>query len=183
MRYIFPRQFDLHNVFTSKVDTRETAMPFKDYTLREAEIHQVMCRTLDKRATDAEDIRRWKSRIPKRLRGAPTTLVNKLRTLNQRCSYTELLRHYCPVEVIDSLYLSMAPGLTSSGLTTVVKARMEEKPTTTERNSSSSCCRVIGERWRSPPYHSYRPNNRADMFHRPSVSHCACISLLSRCHS
>ena len=33
MKYIFPRQFGLHNVFTSPVDLRETVQPFKDYTL------------------------------------------------------------------------------------------------------------------------------------------------------
>ncbi|PCH03091.1 Reverse transcriptase [Penicillium occitanis (nom. inval.)] len=38
MKYIFPRQFGLHNVFTSVVDSRETVQPFKDYTLREEEI-------------------------------------------------------------------------------------------------------------------------------------------------
>jgi hypothetical protein len=99
MRYMFPRQFGLHNVFTSRVDSRETAMPFKDYTLREPEIHNSMCRELGDKATNAQDTDRWKSRIPKRLRGGAAALVQKLRSLNQRCSYMELLRHYCPVEV------------------------------------------------------------------------------------
>jgi hypothetical protein len=103
MRYIFPRQFGLHNAFTSTVDTRETAMPFQDYTLREKEIHQSMCKALHNQSTDAEEIRRWKSRVPKRLRGVTTALVEKMRTLNQRCSYIELLRHYCPVEVRNSV--------------------------------------------------------------------------------
>ncbi|KAF2259198.1 hypothetical protein CC78DRAFT_525270, partial [Lojkania enalia] len=44
MRYIFPRQFGLHNVFISQVDSRETSMQFKDYTLREREIQQTMHR-------------------------------------------------------------------------------------------------------------------------------------------
>jgi telomerase reverse transcriptase len=99
MRYIFPRQFGLHNVFTSKVDSRETAMPFKDYTLREKDIHSSMCRELGNKATNTADIAKWKSRTPKRLKGSVVALVQKLRTLNQRCSYMELLRHYCPVEV------------------------------------------------------------------------------------
>lgn len=102
MRYIFPRQFGLHNVFTSKVNPRETAMPFKDYTLREKDIHQCMRRDLGEKATDSEQVSKWKDRIPKRLRGELVTLVTLLRTLNQRCSYTELLRHYCPVEVSNS---------------------------------------------------------------------------------
>jgi hypothetical protein len=99
LRYIFPRQFGLHNAFTSKVDRRETAMPFKDYTLREKEIHQSMCKALNDKATDAEAVSKWKSRVPKRLRGATMALIDRLRTLNHRCSYTELLRHYCPVKV------------------------------------------------------------------------------------
>lgn len=99
MRYMFPRQFGLHNVFTSKVDKRETAMPFKDYTLREKEIHQKMCRDLGDETSNADKVTKWKQRVPKRLRGDLVLLIAKMRTLNQRCSYTELLRHYCPVEV------------------------------------------------------------------------------------
>jgi telomerase reverse transcriptase len=74
-------------------------MPFKDYTLREKEIHQSMCKALGDKATDVEEILRWKSHIPKRLRGPTVALINRLRTLHHRCSYTELLRHYCPVKV------------------------------------------------------------------------------------
>jgi telomerase reverse transcriptase len=99
MKYIFPRQYGLHNVFTSKIDPRETAMPLKDYTLREKEIHQSMCRDLGDKASNADEKAKWKLRVPKRLRGDVVVLVNKLRILNQRCSYTEMLRHYCPVEV------------------------------------------------------------------------------------
>lgn len=99
LKYIFPRQYGLHNVFVSKVDLRETAMPFKDYTLREKEIHQSMCRALGDKVNSPDEVAKWKSRIPKRLRGNPVDLIEKLRILNQRCSYTEMLRHYCPVEV------------------------------------------------------------------------------------
>jgi telomerase reverse transcriptase len=99
MRYIFPRQFGLHNVFTSKVDSRETAMPFKDYTLREKDIHNSMCTALGDKVTDGEETARWKMRTPKRLRGHVFALIQKLRILNQRCSYMEFLRHFCPVEV------------------------------------------------------------------------------------
>ncbi|CAN9263504.1 unnamed protein product [Alternaria alternata] len=100
MRYIFPRQFGLHNVFTSKVDPRETAMPFMDYTLREKDIYSRMCRELGSEATNAEKIVKWKQRTPKRLRGDAVRLVEKLRVRNQRCSYMEMLRHYAPIEVI-----------------------------------------------------------------------------------
>ena len=94
MRYIFPRQFGLHNVFTSKVDARESAMPFKDYTLREKDIHTSMCRQLGD-----------KLRVPRRLRDNVMKLIEKLRILNQRCSYTELLRHYCHIEVCPTLIM------------------------------------------------------------------------------
>lgn len=99
MRYIFPRQFSLHNVFTSKVDPRESAMAFKDYTLREKEIHQVLSRETRKKGTTEEEVAKRKTWVPKRLRGEVIVLVNRLRKLNSKCSYTELLRHYCPVEV------------------------------------------------------------------------------------
>lgn len=74
-------------------------MPFKDYTLREKEIHTSMCRALGNRATNVTEMDKWKAHIPKRLRGATVALVDKLRILNHRCSYMELLRYYCPVEV------------------------------------------------------------------------------------
>jgi hypothetical protein len=99
MKYIFPRQFGLHNVFTSKVDPRDTALPFKDYTLREKEIQQVLQRQSSKRGISRAKVDGMKSHVPKRLRGEPVSLVNKLRKLNKKCSYIELLRHYCPVEV------------------------------------------------------------------------------------
>ncbi|KAF1929540.1 uncharacterized protein M421DRAFT_4010 [Didymella exigua CBS 183.55] len=98
MRYMFPRQYGLHNVFTCKTDKRETAMSFKDYTLREKEIHQKMCRDLGDKVSDVNEVARWKQRVPKRLRGDLVALISKMRILNQRCSYAELLHHYCPVE-------------------------------------------------------------------------------------
>jgi len=105
LRYIFPRQYGMHNVFTSKVDVRETAMPFKDYTLREKELHLAMCRELPENVRTPEQVSRWKSRLPKRLRGETIALVGKLRKLNQKCSYIELLRHYCPIEVTVTVCL------------------------------------------------------------------------------
>jgi hypothetical protein len=103
LRHIFPRQYGLHNVFTSVVDKRETTMAFKDYTLREKEIHQAMCREIPEYKRTEELVSRWRQRIPKRFRGQATALTNKLRKLNSRCSYIELLRHYCPVEVIATM--------------------------------------------------------------------------------
>ena len=89
MKYIFPRQFKLHNAFTSKVDSTETTYAFRDYTLREQEIRKV------------EELRGTSKRVrvPKRLRGAGKLLIAKLQRLHSRCSYTQLLKHYCHSQV------------------------------------------------------------------------------------
>ncbi|PQE12601.1 Telomerase reverse transcriptase protein [Rutstroemia sp. NJR-2017a BBW] len=82
MMYIFPRQFGLHNAFTSSVNPRETVQPFKDYTHREEEINTKY--TIDE-----------KVKLPKRLRGRAKSLVHKLQVLHSRCSYNKLLAYYC----------------------------------------------------------------------------------------
>lgn len=86
LMYMFPRQFGLHNVFTSILDTRETVQPFKDYTVREEEI-------------EARLRKDPKIRVPKRLRSEALRLVQKLRTLHQRCPYDALLRYHCERQV------------------------------------------------------------------------------------
>lgn len=89
MKYIFPRQFGLHNVFTSTTDSKETAQQFKDYTLREEEIaRNDVPRTIADLST---------SHLPKRLRGKPFKLLQRLQKLHIRCSYKQLLDYYCPV--------------------------------------------------------------------------------------
>lgn len=92
MMYMFPRQFGLHNVFTSHVDSTQTAQKFQDYTLREEEI-------LEKFRKKEGCINVLDVRVPKRLRGTPEHLVRRLQTLHARCSYVELLQHYCPVRI------------------------------------------------------------------------------------
>jgi telomerase reverse transcriptase len=92
MMYIFPREFGLHNVFTSFVDPRETVQPLKDYTLREEEIAS-MYGIKSKQHTGA------KVRLPRRLRGKVLELVRKLRMSHSQCSYNKLLNHYCPSPV------------------------------------------------------------------------------------
>ena len=82
LMYMFPRQFGLHNAFTSVLDTRETVQPFKDYTVREEEI-QVRLK------------KHPKIRLPKRLRGETLKLVQKLQVLHQRCPYDALLKYHC----------------------------------------------------------------------------------------
>lgn len=54
-------------------------MPFKDYSLREQEI-----------ALKPGD------KIPRRLRGRLVELIQRMQKRHARCSYVELLRHYCP---------------------------------------------------------------------------------------
>jgi len=93
MMYIFPRQFGLHNAFTSVVDYRRTAQKLQDYTLREDEISEKFPRV------DAQG-RPTKKHIPKRLRGVKH-LVERLQVLHGRCAYTEMIQHYCPVGQVD----------------------------------------------------------------------------------
>lgn len=102
MKYIFPRQFGLHNVFTSKVDTRETVQPLKDYTVREDEIVCVeeLKRIRHHGYEAGQGEPRESVKIPKRLRGKAVELVQRLQRRNNCCPYTELLRYYCPVEVL-----------------------------------------------------------------------------------
>ncbi|KAL0781131.1 hypothetical protein CaCOL14_002466 [Colletotrichum acutatum] len=81
MMYIFPRQFGLHNAFTSRVDHSKTSQRFADYTLREDEISSTF---------KGRDIK-----LPRRLRGDAKRLVQRLQLLHGRCAYAEILRHYC----------------------------------------------------------------------------------------
>lgn len=92
MKYIFPRQFGLHNVFTSTIDPKETVQPFKDYTLRE---HEITKNTRHAVPNNPSNIR---SHLPRRFRGAVFDLVIKLQKRHYQCAYYELLKHYCPLQ-------------------------------------------------------------------------------------
>ncbi|XMA14564.1 hypothetical protein WAI453_007355 [Rhynchosporium graminicola] len=119
MMHIFPLQFNLHNVFTSSTDPRQTVQPFKDYTLREDEI---------KAKYDAKD-----PKIPKRLRGKATELVRKLQALHGRCPYKLLLEHYCPILGPDDQMLDVEDSIgSSSKFKTQVSAVSEPTPTVIE---------------------------------------------------
>jgi telomerase reverse transcriptase len=89
LKYIFPRQFGLHNAFSSVVDRRETVQPFQDYTLREQEIT-----TLEENKYNGHPIP-----VPKRLKGNIMNMVAKLQQLQKDCPYHALIKHYCPVFV------------------------------------------------------------------------------------
>ncbi|KAI6350784.1 hypothetical protein MCOR25_010392 [Pyricularia grisea] len=99
MMYLFPRQFGLHNAFTSVVDHTQTSQRFQDYTLREEEIQQKYQGSSLGRVS-----------IPKRLRGAPFHLVEKMQVLHRRCSYSALLKHYCPASSTDEIVASLKDG-------------------------------------------------------------------------
>ena len=114
MKYIFPRQFGLHNVFTSQVDTKETAQPFKDYTLREQEIAASIRQLIRKRGSENSSTACVKHRVPKRLRGQALDLVKRFQQLHSRCSYHELLKHHCPQNVSMSLHASHTAHCLSS---------------------------------------------------------------------
>ena len=97
MAYMFPRQFGLHNVFTSAVDVRETAQPFKDYTMREEELRRHGVININNTAHQ---------KIPKRLRGELPQLIRRLQRQHNRCSYKELLERYCPAAVHSPMDMS-----------------------------------------------------------------------------
>ncbi|SPO00927.1 related to telomerase reverse transcriptase [Cephalotrichum gorgonifer] len=94
MAYIFPRQFGLHNVFTSSVDRTKTTQKLQDYTLREDEISAKFSKEGGNEARD--DKPGLCIRLPKRLRGEAIHLTRRLQILHARCSYFSLLEHNCP---------------------------------------------------------------------------------------
>ncbi|EXJ79003.1 hypothetical protein A1O3_08504 [Capronia epimyces CBS 606.96] len=83
MKYIFPRQYDLHNVFTSRVNSTETTQQFKDYTFREQEMS-------GQHTTSST----W---VPRRLRGEAFRLIQKVQRRQNSCSYGQLFRHHCSI--------------------------------------------------------------------------------------
>jgi telomerase reverse transcriptase len=92
MKYIFPRQFGLHNAFTSAADLQDTSQPFKDYTTRETEIKRNGMKREDRPGEPSLPA----DKIPRRLRGPCFRLVERVRKRHSRCSFKALLDHYCP---------------------------------------------------------------------------------------
>ncbi|KAI9836504.1 MAG: hypothetical protein M1838_005015 [Thelocarpon superellum] len=86
LKYMFPRQFGLHNVFTSTVDPGQSVQSFQDYTVREQEIQRA------EGATSGP----CRRKIPRRLRGPLPVVIRMMQQLHKRCAYAELLEHYCP---------------------------------------------------------------------------------------
>ncbi|RDW94000.1 telomerase reverse transcriptase [Aspergillus mulundensis] len=105
MKYIFPQQFGLHNVFTVQPSYREHPLS-KNYSSREEEIaaKEKLERTRDQRAPKLEAAAgepQESIKIPKRLRGKALELVRQLQNKHRRCCYRELLRYYCSEELSD----------------------------------------------------------------------------------
>lgn len=63
-------------MFTSVVDSRESALPFKDYTLRESEIKRLLL------TDDGEVDSSRQAKLPKRLAGEAIIHISRLRKLH-----------------------------------------------------------------------------------------------------
>ncbi|KAJ5817557.1 reverse transcriptase [Penicillium robsamsonii] len=104
MKYIFPRQFGLLNVFTLGPEARKNVDASKSFIFRESEIarleeeKQLQRPRLGNEFADADSGGVRSVKVPKRLRGVTIELVRKLRNRNARCSYGGLLQYYCPTE-------------------------------------------------------------------------------------
>ena len=101
MKYVFPKQFGLRNVFNSSGNT----FSMKDFTSREDEItkreiqQQAKAQNSKRSNTHKQGNPGQSPRVPKRLRGKPVELVRLLQTRQRHCSYWQLLQYYCPLEV------------------------------------------------------------------------------------
>lgn len=108
MKYVFPRQFGLHNVFTSHSSYYENPLS-KNYSSREEEIArkeglEAARKQLKKSGFHAAVGERQESiKIPKRLRGKPLELIRQLQNRSRRCCYKKLLQYYCSEEVCSPL--------------------------------------------------------------------------------
>ncbi|CCF51257.1 uncharacterized protein UHO2_00683 [Ustilago hordei] len=80
-KYVFPRQFGLHNVFTGARDFDTTTQPFRDYTVREVEI----------KALGAK-------RTPKVLKNV-LPVLGKILARHDKLNYRALLDRCCPSRV------------------------------------------------------------------------------------
>ena len=89
MKYIFPRQFGLHNVFTPDHESKNGVHGFKHHTLREIEKNGLATRD-----TSAAGHQLKPESLPRRLRGATQNVVRKMRRNANRLPYAQLLRYY-----------------------------------------------------------------------------------------
>ena len=149
MAYIFPRQFGLHNVFTSDVDRTRTSQKFQDYSLREEELSAAFRKT----AVGESALR---IHVPKRLRGDAQRLTQRLQVLHARCSYSSLYEHYCPTPLKpggkghsrtrpgDRKYASQLSSTTQSG-TTAPSARTKRRASKISRPRPNATLELTGK--------------------------------------
>lgn len=128
MMYMFPLQFGLHNVFNSQVDTSQTAQRFQDYTLREEEITLAF--------PPKPDGQSQLPKLPKRLRGDAEKLVERLQVRHGRCSFIELLRHYCPC-IFDVQSRNRRPGPKKDAVSSCKEQHSQANMTTTQSRGAS----------------------------------------------
>lgn len=96
LMYVFPREFGLHNAFTSEVDRKDTSHQFKDYHIRDDEIVRLRQKWRYRSAqTRALDIRTMPP-LPNRLRGPIAAIAAGCLRRQDRLAYFALLNHYCP---------------------------------------------------------------------------------------
>lgn len=125
MRYVFPRQFKLHNVFTSTVDAKQTTHKFQDYTLRAGDLRKASGRTPED-VPDERAVCNWDDRsVPKRLRARILPFVVDVQKRAYRCAYASLMDHYC----------SKVPSISP------------DEPPTTPQNASIPPSRVAAFCW------------------------------------
>jgi telomerase reverse transcriptase len=117
MKYIFPREFGLQNVFTIAPGSRNNVDLFTNHHRREYEIGRVEEGRRQKRCQSSGDQLRAElggncfEKLPKRLRGQALDMVQRMRVHHSRCSYGELLKYYCP-EVSSLHQITLASKLT-----------------------------------------------------------------------
>lgn len=101
MKYIFPREFGLNNVFTISADSKDSMDMLSSHNYRENEIARDEQRRQRRCQSSGDQLRaelggNLSEKVPKRLRGKAVELVRRLRLNHARCSYGELLKYYCP---------------------------------------------------------------------------------------
>lgn len=112
--YMFPRQYGLHNVFTSEVNRNETCQAFQDYTVRQ-EVDSLLPPSRESsnknKRKEAQQPAAALPPPPKRLRRDAQGLAKRMQKLHQKCSYHALVKHYCPSSVcVWELDLCCEPG-------------------------------------------------------------------------
>lgn len=116
MKYIFPRQFGLQNVFKPESDGRNSTFNLKPTLFREKEIsqlehHKHLGRHQPGNEFEYGGCAVGSPKVPKRLRGI-IEIVKKLRNRHGQCCYGKLLRHYCPTKVRRSCFVTTSVSLT-----------------------------------------------------------------------